>query len=75
MPVFEFCCKKCNHRFEDLVFKNSELSDMQCPVCGSKNIEKLFSIFGFCSKGSNGETSSAGTSCAGCERTTCAGCK
>lgn len=75
MPVYEFCCKKCKNRFEDLIFKKSELDTIICPKCGGKDVERLFSIFGFCSKGSNGETSSAASSCTGCQRTSCAGCK
>ncbi len=75
MPVYEFCCINCNKKFEDLILKSSELSEVVCPKCGSKDIERLFSVFGFCTKGSNGETSGAGSSCSGCQRTTCAGCK
>ncbi len=75
MPVFEFCCKECGHKFEDLILKKGELENVHCPKCGSKEVEKLFSVFGFFSTGNNGEKSSAGSSCTGCQRTTCAGCK
>jgi len=75
MPIFEFRCKKCCYKFEELVLKNSELNDIKCPKCESKEVEKLISVFGFRSTGSNGETISAGSSCTGCQRTTCAGCK
>ncbi|MEO0123226.1 MAG: zinc ribbon domain-containing protein [candidate division WOR-3 bacterium] len=75
MPIFEFKCKKCFNKFEELVFKNSDLDDIKCPKCQGKEIEKLISVFGFRSTGSNGKTISTGSSCTGCQRTTCAGCK
>ncbi len=75
MPIFEFRCKLCCNKFEELVFKNSDLNNIKCPKCQSTEVEKLVSVFGFRSKGSNGETISTGSSCTGCKSTTCAGCK
>lgn len=75
MPVYEFRCKKCSNKFEDLILKKSELDSIICPRCGGKDIERLFSIFGFYNKGANGDTISAAGSCTGCQRTSCAGCK
>ncbi len=75
MPIFEFRCKRCCNKFEELILKNSDLNDIKCPKCASKDVEKLISVFGFRSTGSNGEGVSTGSSCTGCQRTTCAGCK
>ncbi|MEO0136277.1 MAG: zinc ribbon domain-containing protein [candidate division WOR-3 bacterium] len=75
MPVFEFRCCDCNFKFEELILKKSEIENIRCPQCSSKNIEKLFSIFGFGSKGTNGESIGPKSACSGCQRTTCAGCK
>ncbi|RPJ80030.1 MAG: zinc ribbon domain-containing protein [Deltaproteobacteria bacterium] len=42
MPIFEFVCKKCNHRFEEL-FLGSENRKSVCPNCHSRSVEKLMS--------------------------------
>lgn len=44
MPLFEFICKKCNKKFENLVLNDKDL-DIQCPACGAKEVEKQFSSF------------------------------
>ncbi|MGH7799782.1 MAG: FmdB family zinc ribbon protein [Thermodesulfobacteriota bacterium] len=48
MPLFEYKCDKCENKFETLVLSSDE--EISCPRCESKNIEKLFSSFGFKSK-------------------------
>lgn len=46
MPIFEFRCKKCTHKFEELVFSSSaDVSTIVCPECGEKAAEKLMSTF------------------------------
>ncbi len=42
MPLFEFICKKCNEKFEMLVFDNEST---ECPKCKSSEIIKQFSSF------------------------------
>jgi putative FmdB family regulatory protein len=39
MPIYDYKCRKCAHRFEQLV-KPDESPD--CPVCGAANPERLF---------------------------------
>lgn len=40
MPIFDFQCEKCSHRFEmTLVLGNKDIP--ACPACGSKKTEKL----------------------------------
>ena len=56
MPIFEFRCKKCNHKFEELVFSSvTDLTGITCPQCGEKAAEKLMSA---CCVGSSGSTAS-----------------
>lgn len=40
MPMFDFQCPKCNHRFEELVYGDEKAV---CPQCGEKDIERLVS--------------------------------
>ena len=43
MPLFEYQCKTCGHRFEALVTGSRQ---PQCPRCESRELEKQFSTFG-----------------------------
>jgi len=40
MPIREFQCDRCHNTFEEL---NPE-GEVKCPKCGSKDIEKRFSV-------------------------------
>ena len=42
MPLFEFTCHDCGHRFETLVTASRP---PVCPECRSTSLEKLFSTF------------------------------
>jgi putative FmdB family regulatory protein len=50
VPLYEYRCEKCENEFETLVLSSGE--KISCPECGSGDIEKLFSNFGFKSKSS-----------------------
>lgn len=43
MPIFEYVCMQCEHKFEVLVRSQDEVP--QCKKCQSPNIRKLFSVF------------------------------
>ncbi|GAB4232659.1 MAG: hypothetical protein Kow00109_05170 [Acidobacteriota bacterium] len=43
MPIFEYRCRECNHKFEKIVWKDSE--EIACPNCGHREVEKLLSSF------------------------------
>ena len=43
MPIFEFECRICSYKFEDLV--SSGQTDIACPKCGSIETRKLLSVF------------------------------
>ncbi|MFQ5574780.1 MAG: zinc ribbon domain-containing protein, partial [Terriglobia bacterium] len=51
MPIFEFTCKSCKDDFELLVGSVARSEDKKCPNCGSADINKRFSVFGFKSSG------------------------
>jgi putative FmdB family regulatory protein len=42
MPIFEYVCKKCEHRFEVIV-QGSRTPE--CPACKSQQLEKQLSVF------------------------------
>jgi putative FmdB family regulatory protein len=49
MPLFEFVCRECGHRFEALV---TGARAAVCPACHSAMLEKLVSSFGARTAGS-----------------------
>jgi len=44
MPIFEYACKDCDHKFEKLVLSSDDHTF--CDNCNSEKLEKLFSTFG-----------------------------
>ena len=61
MPIFEYKCNQCGIDFEMLV--NPSTLPV-CKSCGSENIEKKLSLFGFSTNTGN-DTPSCADSCGG----------
>jgi putative FmdB family regulatory protein len=60
MPMFEYQCRTCGHRFEALVIGSRT---PECPRCQSVELEKQHSTFG-CGAPARGVGASAGPACA-----------
>ena len=45
MPIYEYKCSKCNTKFDVLHKSTTIQEDVHCPVCDSKENQKLFSSF------------------------------
>lgn len=45
MPIFEYKCNDCGSKFEVLHKSSSNLEEVICPSCQSKNSKKLLSSF------------------------------
>ena len=61
MPLFEYVCRTCGHRFEALVVGSRT---PVCPRCASGELEKQHSTFGFGGAGRGyGPGASSGPSC------------
>jgi putative FmdB family regulatory protein len=45
VPIYEFVCESCGHRFEELVGSHvgREAGDVACPECGSAKVERQLS--------------------------------
>jgi putative FmdB family regulatory protein len=45
VPIYEFVCESCGHRFEELVGSHvgREAGDVACPECGSAKVERQIS--------------------------------
>ena len=59
MPIYEYKCKKCDACFDKLVFAGDE-QPVECPYCGTRQVEKLMSAASFMDSGV-GKACSAGT--------------
>jgi putative FmdB family regulatory protein len=69
LPIYEFACRECDARFEELV-RAAEPS-AECPDCGSADTARLMSAFSVRSVSSGGSDlaqamSQAGGAGAGC---------
>ncbi len=76
MPIYEYCCTKCDNKF-DLLRSFSQVDDsVSCPEC-RKEAKRLVSAFASFSKDSSGVSApigGGGGSCAGCASNNCATC-
>ncbi len=45
MPLYEFECLKCRHRFEHLARSADDTATPACPGCGGRKVERLPSVF------------------------------
>lgn len=75
MPIFEYECKDCAHKFEFLHLSRNE--KVNCPECNSERVTRLFSVFGYiggavAAAASNDKDSSK---CSSCSSQSCATCK
>ena len=72
MPLYEYTCAKCENEFEQLV--RSTRDKVKCPSCGSRKVEKKFSLFGMKSADSFTPSEGGGASCSSCSAGSCSGC-
>lgn len=43
MPIYEYTCGACDHRFEHLHLRSAAESTVACPACGSDAVERAIS--------------------------------
>lgn len=43
MPIYEYSCRSCQHRFEALV-RSASAEAPPCEACGGRDIERLISM-------------------------------
>jgi putative FmdB family regulatory protein len=55
LPIYEFACRSCDHRFEELVKVNGSSPAVPCPDCGSSQTTRLMSAFAVRSAPGKGE--------------------
>jgi putative FmdB family regulatory protein len=65
MPLYEFSCSSCGHVFEELIFRQSEIEELECPKCGVQQVNKLMSSFsaGSAQRSAGSTAASSGGGC------------
>jgi len=58
MPLYEYNCRKCSKRFEQLLYGKEKPS---CPTCHGTELEKLVSTFAAIGGGESGSDSFGGS--------------
>ena len=66
MPIYEYTCRKCNGRFEQLVRSMSAEPKVKCPNCGSAETARSLSVFAVNSASSKSSASSDAPMCGRC---------
>jgi putative FmdB family regulatory protein len=59
MPIYEYLCPKCGHRFEELILRKSDEEEVVCEKCGFKKPTRELSSF----SGGGKQEGSSGASC------------
>jgi putative FmdB family regulatory protein len=68
MPIYEFQCAGCAHKFECLASRE-ELAQVRCPACGASRVRRLWSVFS-----AGGSASQGGSGCTACTSRRCSTC-
>jgi putative FmdB family regulatory protein len=63
MPIYEYRCEDCGSKFEKLVRRASDESELACPSCGKSHLKQELSTFAAHANG--GSKDSALPPCAG----------
>ena len=45
MPIYEYRCEDCGTKFEKLMRRSSDVSELACPSCGEKHLRQELSTF------------------------------
>jgi putative FmdB family regulatory protein len=65
MPIFEYICKECDHRFEALIYGKQKAA---CPKCHTTKLEPQLSVFAVSANSTKSSSASASPSgaCGSC---------
>ena len=63
MPIFEYICQECEHKFEALVYGKEKAS---CPKCQSKKLAPQLSVFAVSAKSTSASAAPAAGPCGRC---------
>lgn len=61
MPIYEYTCRQCNTKFEQLVRTMNGADKFKCPECGSSKTARALSVFAVGPEGPRSAASDAPT--------------
>jgi putative FmdB family regulatory protein len=61
MPIYEYVCSSCGHRFEKLVRSFGAEQQVHCPRCRENGSQRVLSSFAVGGHGSSADVGSAPT--------------
>jgi len=71
VPLYEYQCKTCESRFEQLVVNDK--ADVACRICGSPEVDRVLSTFAVVGEGGRArEAQGPCASCGAAQRGMCA---
>ncbi|MDD4168768.1 MAG: zinc ribbon domain-containing protein [Desulfotomaculaceae bacterium] len=70
MPIYEFRCAECGHRFEKLCQAGDNGENLHCPNCNNASPKRVMSTFSALGGRKNG----SGSGCASCISSNCTNC-
>ncbi|AEG61521.1 FmdB family zinc ribbon protein [Desulforamulus ruminis] len=73
MPIYEFRCQSCNHRFQKLCSLGEKGEKLTCPACQASSPVRVMS--GFRVNNPGNLYGSRGDSCKSCTSSNCSACK
>ncbi|MBN1375213.1 MAG: zinc ribbon domain-containing protein [Dehalococcoidia bacterium] len=77
MPIYEYACPHCHHKFELLRPISQSEADLECPKCktpSKRSISKFVSRSKDDMSFLNHMPASSSSSCSGCSSTNCSSC-
>ncbi len=76
MPIYEYVCVECHHKFDMRRAFGKADDPLSCPECGGEHVRRLLSTFVAFSSGGGSTSAVAGTGggCASCGGGSCASC-
>lgn len=66
MPIYEYTCRQCNTKFEQLVRSMSNEAKLHCPKCGSAKTARALSVFAVGAEAAKSSASSDAPICGRC---------
>jgi putative FmdB family regulatory protein len=43
IPIYEYACQSCGHRFEQLILGKAASAEVACPACAKTKVERVLS--------------------------------
>lgn len=65
MPIYEYECRACDHEFEHFARSMRDETDVTCPQCSSRKVNRRLSVFA-ARQGAAAASGPADSPCARC---------